>query len=119
VKWLIVGAILVFVGLRVFIFFRPDSPLARVVRRRYLLRTDAHAMSRRQLVLSALSFLGFACGAVGLYLGVRWGGSELGWRIFEARPIVVLAKAGLFVGAMAVVACLFLVGAAIVRRPAA
>lgn len=115
-KWLVVAAILAYVGLRVYVMLRPKSSIARTFNRRYLLRTDAHAMSRRELLLSSLSFLAFAVGAVALYFGVAWGASELGWRFFDARPIVVLAKAGLFVGAMALTASLFLVGAAVVRR---
>ena len=115
-KWLVVAAILAYLGLRVFIYFKPDSPLALFVRRRYLLRTDAEAMSRRELWLSAASFLAFAVAAVGLYLGVTWGTADLGWAIFSARPVVVAAKAGLFVGAMAAAACLFLAGVAVLRR---
>jgi len=115
-KWLVVAAILAYVGLRVFIYFKPGSPVSRAFHRRYLLRTDARAMSRRELLLSALSFLAFAAGAVGLYFGMMWGASELGWRIFDARPVVVLGKAGLFVGAMALAASLFLLGAAALRR---
>ena len=115
-KWLIVAAILGYVGLRVFIYFKPKSSVARTFHRRYLLRTDAHAMSRKELVLSAFSFLAFAMCAVGLYFGMTWGASELGWRLFDARPVVVLGKAGLFVGAMALAATLFLLGAAVVRR---
>jgi hypothetical protein len=115
VKWLIVAAILGYVGLRLFVYFKPDAPIARALHRRFLLRTDAHAMSRRELLLSALSFLAFAAASVGLYLGVVLGASELGWRLFEARPVVVLGKAGLFVGAMSLAAAVFLVGAAVVR----
>lgn len=115
-KWLVVAAILAYVGLRVFVYFKPKSPIARALHRRYMLRTDAHAMSRKELVLSALSFLAFAIVAVGLYFGVTWGESELGWRFFDARPVVVLGKAGLFVGAMALVAGVFLLGAAAMRR---
>lgn len=114
-KWLVVAAILAYVGLRLFIYFKPKSSVAREYRRRYLLRTDAHAMSRKELVLSALSFLAFAVAAIGLYFGMTWGGSELGWRFFDARPVVVLGKAGLFVGAMALAASLFLLGAAVAR----
>lgn len=115
-KWLVVAAILAYVGLRIYVYLKPGAPISRAFHRRYLLRTDAHAMSRRELVLSSLSFLVFAVGCAGLYLGVTWGASELGWRFFDARPVVVLAKAGLFVGAMAVAATLFLLGAAVVRR---
>ncbi len=115
-KWLVVAAILAYVGLRVYVMLRPKSTIARAFRRRYLLRTDAHAMSRKELVLSALSFLSFAVAAIGLYFGVIWGASELGWRFFDARPVVVLGKAGLFIGAMALAASLFLFGAAVVRR---
>ena len=114
-KWLIVAVILAYVGLRVYVYFRPGSPVSRMMHRRYLLRTDAQAMSRKELVLSALSFLAFAICAVAFYLGVRYGEAELGWRIFEARPIVVAAKAGLFIGAMAAAAGLFLGGAAVFR----
>ncbi len=115
-KWLVVTAILAYVGLRLYIYFRPHASISRAFRRRFILRTDAHAMSRKELVLSALSFLVFAAGSVGLYFGVTLGASELGWRVFDARPVVVLGKAGLFVGAMALAASLFLVGAAVVRR---
>lgn len=115
-KWLVVAAILAYVGLRVFIYFRPKSSVARAFRRRYLLRTDAHAMSRKELVLSGLSFFAFAIVAIGLYFGMTWGGSELGWRFFDARPVVVLGKAGLFIGAMALAAGVFLLGAAAIRR---
>ena len=115
-KWLVVAAILAYVGLRVWIYFKPRSPIARAFHRRYLLRTDAHAMSRRELLLSALSFLVFALCAAGLYAGVTWGASELEWRFFDARPVVVLGKAGLFIGAMALAAGVFLVGAAVFRR---
>jgi len=115
-KWLVVAAILGYVALRVYVYFRPGAPVSRAFRRRYLLRTDAGAMSRRELVLSALSFLAFAVAAAGLYVGVVWGGAELGWRLFDARPVVVLGKAGLFIGAMALAACVFLLGAALVRR---
>jgi hypothetical protein len=73
-------------------------------------------MSRKELFLSAFSFLVFAAGSFGLYFGVILGASELGWRIFDARPVVVLGKAGLFIGAMALTASLFLTGAAVVRR---
>ncbi len=115
-KWLVVAAILGYLGLRIYVYFKPSSLVARVLRRRSLLRTDAHAMSRRELLLSALSFFVFAacCGA--LYLGVARGAAELGWALFEARPVVVLAKAGLFVGVMALAACLFLAGVAVLRR---
>jgi hypothetical protein len=115
-KWLVVVVILAYVGLRIFIYFKPGAPLARAFRRRYVLRTDAHAMSRKELVLSSLSFLAFAVCAIGLYFGMTWGASELGWRVFDARPVVVLGKAGLFIGAMALTAALFLLGAAVVRR---
>lgn len=115
-KWLVVTAILAYVGLRIYVYFRPQAPISRALRRRFILRTDAHAMSRKEMVLSALSFLLFAVGCVGLYFGVTLGASELGWRIFEARPVVVLGKAGLFIGAMALAASLFLVGAAVVRK---
>lgn len=115
-KWLVVAAILAYVGLRVYVVFRPTSSVARALHRRYLLRTDARAMSRKELLLSALSFLAFAVGAVALYFGVTWGSSELGWRFFEARPVVVLGKAGLFVGAMALAAAVYLLGATIARR---
>ena len=115
-KWLVVVAILAYVGLRLYVMLRPKSSVARAFRRRYLLRTDAHAMSRKELVLSALSFLAFAVFAIGLYFGMTLGGSELGWRVFDARPVVVLGKAGLFIGAMALVASLFLLGAAVMRR---
>jgi hypothetical protein len=115
-KWLIVAAILAYVGLRIYISLKPGTAISRAFHRRYLLRTDAHAMSRREMVLSSLSFLAFAGGCAGLYLGVTWGASELGWRVFDARPVVVLGKAGLFVGAMALAAALFLLGAAVVRR---
>lgn len=115
-KWIVVAVILAYVALRVTVYFKPDAPISRAFRRRYLLRTDAGAMSRRELVLSALSFLAFAVVAAGLYLGVVWGGVELGWRLFDARPVVVLGKAGLFIGAMALGACLYLLGAALVRR---
>jgi hypothetical protein len=40
----------------------------------------------------------------------------LGWRFFEARPVVVLGKAGLFIGAMALSAGVFLIGAAVFKR---
>lgn len=115
-KWLVVAAILAYVGLRVWIYFRPRSPISRAFHRRYLLRTDADAMSRRELLLSALSFLVFALVAAGLYAGVRWGASELEWGLFDARPVVVLGKAGLFIGAMALAAGVFLLGAAAFRR---
>jgi len=115
-KWLVVAAILAYVGLRVWIYFKPQSPISRAFHRRYLLRTDAHAMSRKELVLSALSFAAFSLLAVGLYVGVTWGASELEWRIFDARPVVVLGKAGLFIGAMALAAGVFLLGAAAFRR---
>lgn len=115
-KWLVVTAILAYVGLRIYIYFNPRSPIARAMQRRFILRTDADAMSRKELLLSALSFLVFAAGAVGLYFGVTLGASELGWRVFDARPVVVLGKAGLFVGAMALAASLFLLGAALFRR---
>jgi hypothetical protein len=115
-KWFVVASILAYVGFRVYVFVKPDAPVARAFRRRYLLRTDAHAMSRREMLLSAASFLGFAAGAVAIYFLVSWGASELGWRFFESRPVVVLAKAGLFVGAMALAAAVFLVGVAVVRR---
>ena len=72
-KWLVVAAILAYVGLRVYVMLRPKSTIARAFRRRYLLRTDAHAMSRKELVLSALSFLSFAVAAIGRYFGVIWG----------------------------------------------
>jgi hypothetical protein len=114
-KWLVVAAILGYLGLRIYIYFKPSSTVARTMHRRYLLRTDAHAMSRRELLLSALSFLVFAAGCAALYLGVAWGAAELGWTFFEARPVVVLAKAGLFVGVMALAACLFLAGVAVLR----
>jgi hypothetical protein len=114
-KWLGVAAILAYVALRVFVYFNPKAPISRAFRRRYLLRTDADAMSRRELVLSALSFLGFAVAAAAIYFGVVWGGAELGWRLFDARPVVVLGKAGLFIGAMALAACVFLLGAALFR----
>jgi hypothetical protein len=115
-KWLVVAAILAYLGLRVYVYFKPRSPLARAMRRRFVLRTDAHAMSRRELALSALSFLVFAVAAAGLYTGVLWGADRLGWSVFEARPIVVLGKAGLFVGALALITGLFLLGAAVLRR---
>ena len=115
-KWIVVALILAYVGLRIYVMFRPGSTVARALHRRYLLRTDAHAMSRRELVFSSLSFLAFTVCCAGLYLGVSWGAAELGWRIFDARPVVVLGKAGLFVGAMALAAALFLLGAAVVRR---
>ena len=116
VKWLVVAVILGYVGLRVYIAVKPRSPLARAFRRRVVLRTDAHAMSRRELVLSALSFLAFAVIGAGLYLGVTEGSERLGWALLESRPVVVLGKAGLFVGGMALVTCLFLLGAAVWRR---
>ncbi len=115
-KWLVVAAILSYVALRIFIYFKPGAPISRAFRRRYLLRTDAGAMSRKELVFSALSFLVFAVIAGGLYVGMTWGAAELGWRFFDARPVVVLGKAGLFVGAMALAASLFLLGAAVIRR---
>jgi hypothetical protein len=115
-KWFVVALILAYVGLRVYVMLRPKSSIARAFHRRYVLRTDAHAMSRKELVLSSLSFLAFAVCCAGLYVGVMWGGTELGWRIFDARPVVVLGKAGLYVGAMALAATLFLLGAAAVRR---
>jgi len=115
-KWLVVAAILAYVGLRVYIYFRPNASISRAFHRRYVLRTDAHAMSRKELLLSALSFFVFAVCAAGLYLGVGWGAAELGWRLFDARPVVVLGKAGLFIGAMALAAGVFLLGAAVFRR---
>jgi len=115
-KWLVVSAILAYVGLRLYIYFRPQAPISRAFRRRFILRTDAQAMSRKEMVLSALSFLVFSAGCVGLYFGVTLGASELGWRIFDARPLVVLGKAGLFIGAMALVASLFLLGAAVLKK---
>jgi hypothetical protein len=115
-KWLVVAAILAYLGLRVYVYFKPRSPIARAMRRRVLLRTDAHAMTRRELVLSSLSFLVFAVAAAGLYVGVLWGGDRLGWAVFESRPVVVLGKAGLYVGALALITSLFLVGAAVLRR---
>jgi len=115
-KWFVVALILAYVGLRVHVMFRPASPVARAFHRRYVLRTDAHAMSRRELLLSSLSFLAFAVCCAGLYFGVAWGASDLGWRVFDARPVVVLGKAGLFVGAMALAATVFLLGAAVLRR---
>ena len=115
-KWLVVAAILAYVAFRVYVMLKPKSSVARAFRRRYVLRTDAHAMSRKELVLSSLSFLAFAVCATGLYFGMTWGASELGWRVFDARPVVVLGKAGLFIGAMALTAALFLLGAAVVRR---
>ena len=115
-KWFVVALILAYVGLRVYVMLRPSSSVARAFHRRYVLRTDAHAMSRNELVLSSLSFLAFALCCAGLYLGVTFGASELGWGFFDARPVVVLGKAGLFVGAMALAATLFLLGAAAVRR---
>lgn len=115
-KWLVVAAIIAYVGLRVFIYFNPGAQISRAFRRRYLLRADAGEMSRKELVLSALSFLVFAVFAAGLYFGLIWGAAELGWRFFDARPVVVLGKAGLFIGVMALAASLFLFGAAVVRR---
>ena len=115
-KWLVVAAILSYVGLRIWIYFRPKSPISRAFHRRYLLRTDAGAMSQRELLLSALSFFVFGVCAAGLYAGVTWGASELEWRVFDARPVVVLGKAGLFIGAMALAAGVFLIGAAAFRR---
>lgn len=115
-KWLVVAAILAYLGLRVYVYFKPRSPIARAMRRRFLLRTDAHAMTRRELVLSSLSFLVFAVVAAGLYAGVLWGGDQLDWAVFESRPIVVLGKAGLYVGALALITGLFLLGAAVLRR---
>jgi len=115
-KWIVVAAILAYLGVRVWVAFKPDSAIARTIKRRYLLRTDAHAMSRNELLLSSLSFLAFGLAGIALYVGVDWGASELQWRLFTARPIVVLGKAGLFVGAMALMACVFLVGAAVSRR---
>lgn len=115
-KWLVVAAILTYLGLRIYVSVKPASPLARAYHRRVLLRTDAHAMSRRELVVSAASFSAFAAASFGLWLGVTWGASELGWSVFGARPVAVLAKAGLFVGVMAAAAAVFLVGAAVVRR---
>ncbi len=103
-------------GLRVYVMLRPGRRSRRAFHRRYVLRTDAHAMSRKELLLSSLSFLAFAVCCAGLYLGVTWGASDLGWRVFDARPVVVLGKAGLFVGAMALAATVFLLGAAVVRR---
>jgi hypothetical protein len=114
-KWLVVAAIVGYVGFRVFVYFRPDAAISRAFRRRYLLRTDAHAMTRKELMLSALSFFLFAGFGVGLYVGVGWGASELGWRVFSSRPVVVLGKAGLFVGVMALAAAVFLIGAAVAR----
>ena len=115
-KWFVVALILAYVGLRVYVMLRPTSSLARAFHRRYVLRTDAHAMSRKELLLSSLTFLAFALCCAGFYLGVTWGATELGWRVFDARPVVVLGKAGLFVGAMALAATLFLFGAAVVRK---
>jgi hypothetical protein len=115
VKWLLVVAIVGFAALRLVAHLRPDAKIARLGRRRALLRTDARSMSRRELLLSALSFLAFATAAAGLYAGVVWGGAELGWRVFEARPVVVLGKAGLFVGVLALATSLYLVGAALAR----
>jgi hypothetical protein len=114
VKWLLVAVIFGFVGLRLWAHLRPESKMARFGRRRVLLRTDAEAMSRRELLLSALSFLAFGAAAVGLYAGVVWGAAELGWGVFEARPVVVLGKAGLFVGVLALATSLYLAGAALV-----
>jgi hypothetical protein len=116
VKWLVVAVILGYVGIRIYIALKPRSPLARAFHRRVVLRTDAHAMTRRELVLSALSFLAFAALGVGLYLGVTEGAERLGWALFGARPVVVLGKAGLFVGGMALVTGLFLLGAAVWRH---
>lgn len=116
VKWLVVAVIAAYLGARLVAHLRPETTLSRLMRRRAVLRTDAHAMSRRELLLSALSFVVFALVAWALYAGVLWGGSELGWRVFEARPVVVLGKASLFVGAMAAATGLFLLGAAAVRR---
>jgi hypothetical protein len=115
-KWLVVAAILTYVGLRVWVAVKPDSSIARAFRRRYVLRTDTQAMTRKELLLSSLSFLAFGLCGIGLYFGVDWGSTELHWRVFHARPVVVLGKAGLFVGAMALVACVFLLGAAIYDR---
>jgi hypothetical protein len=109
-KWLVVAAILAYVGLRVYVYLRPKSAIGRAFQRRYVLRTDAHAMSRKEVLLSSLSFLAFGLAGVGLFVGVGWGTSELQWQIFNARPIVVLAKAGLFVGGMALVTSVFLIG---------
>jgi hypothetical protein len=115
-KWLVVAAILTYVGLRVWVAVRPKSTIARAFRRKYVLRTDTHAMSSKELLLSSLSFLAFGLAGIGLYFGVGWGASELGWRVFDARPVVVLGKAGLFVGAMALMACVFLLGVTIFDR---
>jgi hypothetical protein len=117
-KWLIVAAILAYVGLRVFVYLKPRAPLSRALRRRYLLRTDTQAMSRRELFLSSLSFIVFAGCGLGLYLAVGWGAEELGWRFFNSRPVAVAAKAGLFVGAMALAMGIFLCGVAVFRREA-
>jgi len=116
VKWLVVAAILAYVAFRAYVAVRPRSPLARAFRRRVILRTDAHAMTRKELALSALSFLAFGLLGVGLFVGVTTGSERLGWAMFEARPVMVLGKAGLFVGAMALVTGLFLLGAAVWRR---
>jgi hypothetical protein len=116
VKWLVVLVILGYLGLRVYVTLRPTSTLGRAFRRRYLLRTDAQAMTRTELALSAMSFLLFAVVAVGLDLGIVWGTNHLAWGILESRPVVALAKAGLFVGALALAASLFLLGAAVLRR---
>jgi hypothetical protein len=115
-KWVVVALILGYVGLRVYIYFKPSAPISRAFRRRFILRTDAHAMTRKEMALSSVSFLVFAACAVGLYLGVRLGSAELGWRLFDSRPVVVLGKAGLFVGAMATAAAIFLAGAAVVGK---
>lgn len=115
-KWLVVAVILSYLGLRIYVYFKPRSALARAVRRRFLLRTDAHAMTTKELLLSALSFFTFAAACGGVYLGVTRGADTLGWAFFDARPVVVLAKAGLFVGAMALATGLLLVGAATLRR---
>ena len=115
-KWLVVAVILGYVGLRVFVYFRPNAPISRALHRRYVLRTDAHAMSRRELFLSALSFVAFAAGAIGLHVAVTWGSSALGWRVFDSRPVIVLGKAGLFIGALALAMSLFLAGVAFLRK---
>lgn len=115
-KWLVVAVILAYIGLRVTIALRPSAPLSRFVRRRVVLRTDVDEMSRRELILSAASFLVFAICGVALSLGIGRAGAELGWAVFFSRPVVVLGKAALFVGALAAATGLFLAAVAVLRR---
>ena len=113
-KWLVVLAIALYLCFRLSVLYRPNSWPAKFAKRRFVLRADTAAMSRRELALSALTFGGFGAVLLLLFVVLRYGGAR--WALLTARGPSVLAMACLFIGGLAVIGGLYLAAAAIIAR---